>query len=188
MQWVSGATTATLWYISGVFGNMPDTSAGQISLRQRSRHKRHNNGVFHDTGRQGSLHRQDAYQRRSRRRFAQRRRAAGRQALATGKRPCRDQSRATLCGRMVGLLHRRHWSKRRESATSSFLRDLSVAAEIDLGSTDGAYLLQARLKVNIPGIERELATAACRRGASDLPLFEGDARQHQRRADGRLKR
>ncbi|MBM3094662.1 Ohr family peroxiredoxin [Ensifer sp. T173] len=37
--------------------------------------------------------------------------------------------------------------------------DLSVAAEIDLGSTDGAYLLQARLKVNIPGIERELATA-----------------------------
>ena len=37
--------------------------------------------------------------------------------------------------------------------------DLSVAAEIDLGSTDGAYLLQARLKVNMPGIERELATA-----------------------------
>ncbi len=34
-----------------------------------------------------------------------------------------------------------------------------MAAEIDLGSTDGAYLLQARLKVNIPGIERELATA-----------------------------
>ncbi|AHK46252.1 putative OsmC-like protein [Ensifer adhaerens OV14] len=37
--------------------------------------------------------------------------------------------------------------------------DLSVAAEVDLGSTDGAYLLQARLKVNMPGIERELATA-----------------------------
>ncbi|KQY72798.1 MULTISPECIES: organic hydroperoxide resistance protein [unclassified Ensifer] len=37
--------------------------------------------------------------------------------------------------------------------------DLSVAAEVDLGSTNGAYLLQARLKVNMPGIERELATA-----------------------------
>ncbi|KOF20799.1 peroxiredoxin [Ensifer adhaerens] len=37
--------------------------------------------------------------------------------------------------------------------------DLSVAAEVDLGSTDGAYLLQARLKVNMPGIERALANA-----------------------------
>ncbi|WP_457579801.1 organic hydroperoxide resistance protein [Ensifer canadensis] len=37
--------------------------------------------------------------------------------------------------------------------------DLSVAAEVDLGSTDGAYLLQARLKVNMPGIARDLATA-----------------------------
>ncbi|MGF6174605.1 organic hydroperoxide resistance protein [Ensifer sp. 4252] len=37
--------------------------------------------------------------------------------------------------------------------------DLSVLAEVDLGTTDGAYLLQARLKVNVPGIERELANA-----------------------------
>lgn len=37
--------------------------------------------------------------------------------------------------------------------------DLSVAAEVDLGTTDGAYLLQARLKVNMPGIERALANA-----------------------------
>ncbi|OCP18401.1 MULTISPECIES: organic hydroperoxide resistance protein [unclassified Ensifer] len=37
--------------------------------------------------------------------------------------------------------------------------DLSVAAEVDLATTDGAYLLQARLKVNMPGIERALAHA-----------------------------
>ncbi|WP_373375946.1 organic hydroperoxide resistance protein [Cupriavidus nantongensis] len=35
--------------------------------------------------------------------------------------------------------------------------DLSVDAEIDLGMAGDAYLLQARLNVSIPGIERELA-------------------------------
>ncbi|WP_087000582.1 organic hydroperoxide resistance protein [Rhizobium sullae] len=33
----------------------------------------------------------------------------------------------------------------------------AVDAEIDLGTTDGAYLLQARLKISLPGIEPELA-------------------------------
>ncbi|SOZ67999.1 Organic hydroperoxide resistance protein, osmC family [Cupriavidus taiwanensis] len=37
--------------------------------------------------------------------------------------------------------------------------DLSVDAEIDLGMAGDAYLLQARLNVSIPGIERELAQA-----------------------------
>jgi osmotically inducible protein OsmC len=37
--------------------------------------------------------------------------------------------------------------------------DLSVDAEVDLGTTAGAYLLQARLNVSLPGVEREVAQA-----------------------------
>ena len=37
--------------------------------------------------------------------------------------------------------------------------DLAVDAEVDLGMTEGAYFLQARLNVSMPGIEREVAEA-----------------------------
>ena len=37
--------------------------------------------------------------------------------------------------------------------------DLAIDAEVDLGTTDGAYLLQARLNLSLPGMERELAQA-----------------------------
>jgi osmotically inducible protein OsmC len=37
--------------------------------------------------------------------------------------------------------------------------DLAVDAEVDLGTTDGAYFLQARLNVNVPGVEHEVAQA-----------------------------
>ncbi|MCT8178067.1 MULTISPECIES: organic hydroperoxide resistance protein [unclassified Variovorax] len=35
--------------------------------------------------------------------------------------------------------------------------DLSVNAEVDLGSGTGGYFLQARLDVSIPGLDREVA-------------------------------
>jgi len=35
--------------------------------------------------------------------------------------------------------------------------DLSVDAEVDLGTTDGAYFLQARLNVGLPGLDRQVA-------------------------------
>ena len=35
--------------------------------------------------------------------------------------------------------------------------DAAVDAEVDLGTTNGGYLLQARLNVSLPGIEREVA-------------------------------
>jgi osmotically inducible protein OsmC len=35
--------------------------------------------------------------------------------------------------------------------------DTAVDAEVDLGTTDGAYFLQARLNVSLPGLEQELA-------------------------------
>jgi organic hydroperoxide reductase OsmC/OhrA len=35
--------------------------------------------------------------------------------------------------------------------------DLAVDAEVDLGATGGAYFLQARLNVSLPGLEREVA-------------------------------
>jgi len=37
--------------------------------------------------------------------------------------------------------------------------DLAVDAEVDLGKTGDAYLLQARLNVSLPGLEREVAQA-----------------------------
>ncbi|MFC2252157.1 organic hydroperoxide resistance protein [Labrys portucalensis] len=37
--------------------------------------------------------------------------------------------------------------------------DAAVNAEVDLGTTDGAYFLQARLKVSLPGLDHELAQA-----------------------------
>nr|WP_047577506.1 organic hydroperoxide resistance protein [Methylobacterium sp. ZNC0032] len=37
------------------------------------------------------------------------------------------------------------------------LADLTVDAEVDLGMTDGAYFLQARLRVSLPGLDLELA-------------------------------
>jgi len=35
--------------------------------------------------------------------------------------------------------------------------DAAVDAEVDLGTTDGQYFLQARLNVSLPGINREIA-------------------------------
>lgn len=37
--------------------------------------------------------------------------------------------------------------------------DLAIDAEVDLCLTDGAYFLQARLNVSLPGLEREAAQA-----------------------------
>ena len=37
--------------------------------------------------------------------------------------------------------------------------DLAIDAEVDLCLTDGAYFLQARLNVSLPGLEREVAQA-----------------------------
>ena len=37
--------------------------------------------------------------------------------------------------------------------------DRAVDAEIDLGMTDGGYLLRARLNVSLPGVDREVAQA-----------------------------
>ena len=37
--------------------------------------------------------------------------------------------------------------------------DPAVDAEVDLGTTGGAYFLQARLNVSLPGLEREVAQA-----------------------------
>ncbi len=37
--------------------------------------------------------------------------------------------------------------------------DLAIDPEVDLGTTGGGYLLQARLNVSLPGIEREVAQA-----------------------------
>jgi Ohr subfamily peroxiredoxin len=37
--------------------------------------------------------------------------------------------------------------------------DRAVDAEIDLGTTDGAFFLQARLAISLPGLDREVAQA-----------------------------
>ncbi|MGF6442085.1 organic hydroperoxide resistance protein [Paraburkholderia youngii] len=47
--------------------------------------------------------------------------------------------------------------------------DTSVDAEIDLGTTDGAYFLQARLFVSLPGVERDVADALIERAHLTCP-------------------
>jgi len=37
--------------------------------------------------------------------------------------------------------------------------DVAIDAEVDLGTAGGAYLLQARLNVSVPGVERDVAQA-----------------------------
>lgn len=37
--------------------------------------------------------------------------------------------------------------------------DTAIDAEVDLGATSGAYFLQARLNVSLPGLDREVAQA-----------------------------
>ena len=37
--------------------------------------------------------------------------------------------------------------------------ETAIDAEVDLCNTDGAYFLQARLNVNVPGLEREVVQA-----------------------------
>ena len=37
--------------------------------------------------------------------------------------------------------------------------DLSLNTEVDLGTTDDAFFLQARLNVSLPGMDREVAQA-----------------------------
>ena len=59
------------------------------------------------------------------------------------------------------------WSASLESAISVVARrwtiaipvGLAIEAEIDLCLADGAYFLQARLSVSVPGVEREVAQA-----------------------------
>ena len=40
-----------------------------------------------------------------------------------------------------------------------FAAEPSVDAEVDLGTTEGAYILRARLNVSLPGLERDVAQA-----------------------------
>jgi osmotically inducible protein OsmC len=37
--------------------------------------------------------------------------------------------------------------------------DVAIDPEVDLGTAGGAYFLQARLNVSLPGLEREVAQA-----------------------------
>jgi len=37
--------------------------------------------------------------------------------------------------------------------------DLAVDAEVDLGTAEGGYVLQARLNISLPGLERDVAQA-----------------------------
>jgi osmotically inducible protein OsmC len=37
--------------------------------------------------------------------------------------------------------------------------EVAIDAEVDLGTTGGAYFLQARLNLSLPGLEREVARA-----------------------------
>lgn len=47
--------------------------------------------------------------------------------------------------------------------------DTSVDAEVDLGTTDGAYFLQARLNVSLPGLAHDVAQAVVEKAHQTCP-------------------
>ncbi|MGN5479185.1 organic hydroperoxide resistance protein [Cupriavidus basilensis] len=47
--------------------------------------------------------------------------------------------------------------------------DVAVDAEVDLGTTDGAYFLQARLNVSLPGIPADIAQALVEKAHQTCP-------------------
>jgi lipoyl-dependent peroxiredoxin len=47
--------------------------------------------------------------------------------------------------------------------------DVAVDAEIDLGKADGGYLLQARLNVSLPGLDREVNEALVASADQECP-------------------
>lgn len=47
--------------------------------------------------------------------------------------------------------------------------DAAVDAEVDLALDDGSYSLKARLKVSLPGVERELGQALIKRAHETCP-------------------
>ena len=47
--------------------------------------------------------------------------------------------------------------------------DTSVGAEIDLGTTDNAYFIQARLNVSLPGLPRDVAQEVVDRAHQTCP-------------------
>jgi lipoyl-dependent peroxiredoxin len=47
--------------------------------------------------------------------------------------------------------------------------DLSVDAEVDLGTTGGDYFLQARLNISLPGLQREVAQAVTEAAHQNCP-------------------
>ena len=57
--------------------------------------------------------------------------------------------------------------------------DLAIDTEVDLGTADGGYLLQARLNVSLPGIERSRPGPGGR-CAPGVSIFQSHTRQHQR--------
>jgi Ohr subfamily peroxiredoxin len=58
--------------------------------------------------------------------------------------------------------------------------DLALDTEVDLGTSGGGYLLQARLNVYLPGIEREVAQAPGGRSTPGVSIFQSCTWQHQR--------
>jgi lipoyl-dependent peroxiredoxin len=51
----------------------------------------------------------------------------------------------------------------------AFPPDTAIDAEVDLCLTDGAYFLQARLNISLPGLERDIAQALADAGHQTCP-------------------
>ncbi len=52
--------------------------------------------------------------------------------------------------------------------------DVSVDTEVDLGKTENAFFLQARLNVSLPGLDPDCRTVSGGCRAPDLPVLESD--------------
>jgi Ohr subfamily peroxiredoxin len=50
--------------------------------------------------------------------------------------------------------------------------DVSIDIEVDLGTTNGGYFLQARINVNLPGIDRQTAEKIAYAAHLECPYFK----------------
>jgi len=62
-----------------------------------------------------------------------------------------------------------------DAAKVTLPKDLAVDAEVDLGMTGGGFFLQARLKVSMPGIDKEVAKALVEKAHNTCPYSKATA-------------
>jgi osmotically inducible protein OsmC len=99
------------------------------------------------------------------------RRPPGYQAFVSRQRSQRHQSGAAVRRCLAGVLRGAMGLAARKMKVA-LPADTAIDAEVDLCLTDGAYFLQARLNVRMPGVERDVVQALVDAAHQTCPYSE----------------